>query len=226
MISTDEFGQWVLVSPQLEVGADKFRKWNRLGGFHKVTSGTYRFSFSSPDFSLINSYAWIRSVHKMPDSNNELVSYARRIYPKPEKLRAEFWIPENLASVGVVEQCLEFKPIFKRYRTTTKIWSLSVEQLILTEKQTDNTVVLVLDNPRYAKDPLRTDLWVSTFTQEVTDKRGLILPSFEVGRFYRVEDNSVFSDPVILESTNGRLTVAFTAEEIIQSETIYARIIY
>jgi hypothetical protein len=224
--TTDEFGQWLLVASPFVASPESFHKWNHLGGFHLVSSGTYRFTFFSSDFSLVGSYAWIRAVHRMPNSSNEIVSTARRIYPKPEKIRYEFWVPGNLAGIGVTEQRLEFKPLFRRYRTSSKVWSVQCEQLILTQKNTENTVTLSLDNPSYTKDPLRKDLWVSTFSQTVTDKRGLILPTFEVGRFYQISDNAPVSDPVILKSSNGTLTVAFTSPEIIQPDTLYVRIIY
>ena len=225
-VSTDEFGQWLLIASSIAVTADSFWKWNALGGYHQVTSGTYRFTFTSPDFSLVGSYAWIRAVHRMPNSSNEIVSTARRLYPKPEKIRYEFWVPENLAGIGLTEQRLEFKPLFRRYRTSSKVWSVQCEQLILTQKNTENTVTLSLDNPSYTKDPVRGDLWVTTFSQTVTDKRGLILPTFEVGRFYQTSDNAPVSDPVILQSSNGKLIVAFTSPEIIQPDTLYVRIIY
>lgn len=223
-ISTDDFGQWLLISSGVAV--DTFKKWLNLGGYHQVSSGTYRFSFSCSDFSGIGSYAWIRAVHRMPNSDNEIVSNARRLYPKPEKLRMEFWIPANLAGLGVVEQRLEFKPLLRRYRSQSKIWTVECEQLVLTERQSENTTTVILSNPSYTKDPVKSDLWISTFSEEVRDKRGLLLPTFEVGRFFQISDNTPISDPVILEASNGKLTVAFTSPELIQSETLYVRIIY
>lgn len=223
--TTDEFGQWLLVSSPVEV-LTNYKKWVALGNYHIVSSGTYRFTFLSPDFLRVNSYAWIRSVHRMPNSTNEIVSPARRLYPKPEKFRMEFPIPANLISIGVQEQRLEFKPLFKRYRNTSKLWSVQCEQLVFVQKQSDNTTTLRLSTVTYSRDPIKPDLWISSFTEEVRDKRGIILENFEIGRFYLVSDNSPVSDPVVLESSNGILTVAFTSPEVIQPDTVYVRVIY
>lgn len=222
----DEFGHWLLVADHYTVSADRFHLWNKLGDYHLVSSGTYRFSFSSPDFAQVGSLAWIRAVHTMPNSSNEIVGPARRIYPKPEKIRYEFPIPENLNAIGINKQRLEFKPIFHRYRTSTKIWTIQCEQLIAKSRDSEATTTVVLSNPSYTRDETVNGLWISTFIEEVRDKRGILLSNFEVGRFFQILDNLPISDPVILEAANGKLTVAFTSPALIQPDTLYVRIIY
>jgi len=213
----DAIGTWEKVGEVIS----PYDQWYRFGEVHPVVSGQYRLKFSSSNISKVRSFAWLRTVY-----GGDLVSPARRIYPKPESMRLYFPIADEYLSVGVKTQQFEILKKFRRYQSRDTVWGLSIEQLIIESKETENTTTLILNNPSYTRDPIKGDLWISNFSEEVRDKRGLLLDTFEVGRFYLVSNNEVVSDPVIIESTNGRLTVAFTSPELIQPDSIYVRIIY
>lgn len=216
-IVTDALGTWEKVGQTIS----PYDQWQRFGEIHVVSSGQYRLMFTSERIDQVRSFAWLRTVY-----SGSLVSPARRIYPKPEPMRLAFPIPGEYLSVGIKTQQFEMLKKFRRYQSRDQVWGLAIEQLIVKTQESENTTTVLLSNPSYTRDPLRSDLWVSSFTEEVRDKRGILLLNFEVGRFYRATDNAVESDPVILESSNGRLTVAFTSPELIQAESIYVRVIY
>lgn len=213
----DAIGTWEKVGETIS----PYDQWQRFGEIHPVISGQYRVKFSSANINLVRSFAWIRTVYL-----GSLVSPARRIYPKPEPMRLAFPIPNEYLSVGIKTQQFEILKKFRRYQSRDSVWGLSIEQLITENLDSENTTTVILSNPSYTRDPMRGELWISNFSEEVRDKRGLLLATFEVGRFYQVSDNQVVSDPVILESSNGRLSVAFTSPELIQPDSVYVRIIY
>lgn len=216
-IITDVIGTW----EKLGEAMSPYDQWQKVGELHTVTSGQYRLKFFSEKINQVRSFAWIRTIYV-----GSLVSPARRIYPKQEPMRLYFPIPDEYLSVGITAQQFEILKKFRKYQSRDQLWSLSIEQLVMETKNSENTTTVILDNPSYTRDPVRGELWVSTYSQEVRDKRGILLEVFEVGRFYQVSDNAITSDPVILQSSNGRLVVAFTSPEIIQTDTLYVRIIY
>lgn len=214
---TDAIGTWEKLGQTIS----PYDQWQRFGEVHLVGSGQYRLTFSSEKIHEVRSFAWLRTVY-----NGSLVSPARRIYPKPELMRLAFPIPDEYLSVGVKTQQFEILKKFRRYQSRDQVWGLAIEQLVIKSRESENTTTVILSNPTYTRDPLRTDLWVSYFTEEVRDKRGILLNNFEVGRFYQISDNAPASEPVILESSQGRLTVAFTSPDLIQPGSTYVRVIY
>lgn len=217
-ITKDAIGTWEKVGQAIS----PYDQWHRFGEIHPVSSGQYRLNFSSERLDLVRSFAWIRTIY-----SGTLVSPARKIYPKPEPMRLYFPIPDEYLSIGVNTQQFEILKKFRRYQSRDYIWGLSVEQLIVTQdKNSQNTTTVVLSNPSYTRDTTVDSLWISSFNEEVRGKNGLLLPNFEVGRFFQISDNTPISDPVIVEASNGRLTVAFTSPELIQPGILYVRIIY
>lgn len=210
----DEYGTWLIVG---EAQPDYY-KWIKVGGFHDVTSGTYRIHFQCSDFSLLNSFAWIRAVHSIDE--NEIVSPAFRIYPKKEQLRIELPIPHNFQALQIKQQRIEVMKVWKRWKNTDKLWTLKLEELVMgDESPSQNTFLLELDNPSYTRDPERSELWVTTFIQDVPYGR------YEVGRYYNLATNQVISDP-ITDAQPYKLTAIFTAARPILPNEYKVRIVY
>jgi hypothetical protein len=210
----DEYGTWLVIGEsQLD-----YYKWVKVGDFHDVTSGTYRLTFQCSDFSLLNSFAWIRAVHAI--GGNEIVSSASRIYPKKESLRIELPIPHNFQALQIKQQRIEVMKVWRRWKNTDKLWTLKIEELVMKdESPSQNTFLLDLDNPSYARDPERPELWVTTFTQDVPYGR------YEVGRYYDSTSNQVIGDP-ITDAQPYRLIAIFTANRPISPSEYNVRIVY
>lgn len=216
-IVTDSIGTWEKIGQTIS----PYDQWQRFGEIHTVSSGQYKLIFTSNKIDQVRSFAWLRTVY-----NGSLVSPARRIYPKPEPMRLSFPIPDEYLSIGVSSQQFEILKKFRRYQSRDQIWGLEIEQLVVETQDTQNTTIVVLSSPSYTRDTTVSGLWISNFSEEVRGKNGLLLQAFEVGRFFQISDNTPISDPVILEASNGRLTVAFTDPDLIQPDTLYVRIIY
>jgi hypothetical protein len=210
----DEYGTWLIVG---EAQLDYY-KWVKVGDSHDVTSGTYRLTFQCSDFSLLNSFAWIRAVHAIDD--NEIVSPASRIYPKRESLRIELPIPHNFQALQIKQQRIEVMKVWRKWKNTDKLWTLKIEELVMKdEAPSQNTFLLELDNPSYSRDPERSELWVSTFNQDVPYGR------YEVGRYYDAATNQVISDP-ITDAQPYKLIAIFTADRPIPPNEYKVRIVH
>ncbi len=188
-----------------------------MGNEHKVTSGNYRLKFTSNNFKAIKSFAWIRTIYN--PNNDLIVSPARRVYPKPEPMNLEFPLPINLVNANLSNQQFQIKKILRWRYSTDWLWAISLEQLALDiQNDTKNTFMLELDNPTYSKDPERSELWVTTFSQPVP------YSSYEVGRYYD-QRNQVISDP-ITDAQPYKLVSIFTADQPIPPDAYKVRIVY
>jgi hypothetical protein len=110
--------------------------------------------------------------------------------------------------------------VWRRWKNTDKLWTLKIEELVMKdESPSQNTFLLDLDNPSYARDPERPELWVTTFTQDVPYGR------YEVGRYYDSTSNQVIGDP-ITDAQPYRLIAIFTANRPISPSEYNVRIVY
>lgn len=216
LIVEDALGKWNQLG---SIRPIQFNEWYRLGEPHVQTSGTYRLTFESNNFPQVRSFAWLRAVYSQ--GGLSLVSQAIRIYPKPQQLKIHFPISESLLQVGITEQQFELKKIKRRY-SSDWIWGVGIEELVLENQSTKNTFLLILENVRYTQDPENPGFWLSIFEEPLS------FAQYEVGRFYRVADDSVYSDPLI-DKQPYLLRCVFTSnssDTVIQPGTLKARIIY
>lgn len=218
-VITDPFGRWSLLG---SCNPDYY-KWVNFGIKHQVNSGTYKLIFQCSDFNFLNSFAWMRSVYEI--SGEIIVSPSIRVYPKPQHLKLEFPLPKNLVAVGVDSQYFELKKVFKRYKNIDKLWSVELQELILDNApESDNAFFLTLENVSYARDPQYPNFYISTFTERVRDK-GKDIRNYEVGRFYTVETDEIFSDPQVIRNPY-ELVCIFTQRRPIQPGELKVRVIY
>lgn len=216
----DHFGQWL----QVGTAQPDHYKWLPIGDYHEVTSGTYRLTFECSDYLKLNSFAWLRTMHRK--ENEVIVSPSIRVYPKPQHLRIEFPMPDTLKLIGVSTQALEIMKVFKRRHGLArydKVWTVKAEQLRLENQQaTKNTFFLVLENVRYTQDPLNPGFYLSVFEEP------LAFEQYEIGRFYRVADETIYADPLI-DKQPYLLRCVFTSnsqDTLVQPGTLKVRIIY
>lgn len=217
---TDQSSLWIDVG---EI-APQFSGWEKIGVSHKVISGLYRLIYFCPNYTLIDSWGLLRVFHVL--NGEKIVSPCRKIYPKPERYKLHFTIPESFKLAGVTEQCFEIKRILNRwqYLVDAQGWSIKIQQLNVEGELSNTSFYIILENVSYARDPENQDFYISTFTERV-NHRGRDLREYNVGRFYVNETGDLYSDGFI-EKKPYELQVTFTARQPVQPAYLKVEISY
>lgn len=202
----------------------QFTGWEKVGVSHKVISGLYRLIYFCPNYTLIDSWGLLRVFHVL--NNEKIVSPCRRIYPKPERYKLHFNIPESFRLAGVTNQTFEVKRILNKwqYLADAQGWSVKIQQLNIEGDIDTTSFYIILENVSYARDPDNLDFYISSFVERVNHK-GRDLLEYRVGRFYTVETDEVFSDGFI-EKKPYELKVTFTSRDPIQPGQLKVEISY
>lgn len=111
----DDIGIWNDLGT-LTPGAENWVKFPVLA---TGANDTVRITFSSENFSKINSFVWLRPRYQT--ANSDQVGQAIRVYPKPEKQVLEVPISQDFRDRSIYFRAFEIKKQlkFRRYVGTT-----------------------------------------------------------------------------------------------------------